>query len=719
MDSLFYTDEELLEYDNYIIQNDVRDMELFLEDCEDFKQDIIALSTSLNGDNIENLNINLDLYLLINTIKELKEYKDNLNLNGDNRRYVNKTFDELKKELVILKNKHIQVYNSKVEFINDRITELNKKLNKDGLSLNVKNLLSKLSLMNKCDVFIDGKWDQNVYLDTLDYNKLNELYNNVSEIERLLKIKSNEPLDLFSEWNYVDKEVNKIKNKLKKELSLSDINANINKCNMFLERVINLEFKIESMRDDISNDMFGKYNGYVIKLLNKINNIKNNLIDMKNNSSKNDYNKVMNILDDVSEQYDILDRKSFEYESKCTAESIGIFNGLVDKLVKKLDDVHGMINEYRNNGLLNEEQINNITNKLKEIADKHKNIKKRTNYESKIFKNEVEETKHNENKYNMFISLLNELDSDVSRLNDKVRDKDVRRKISLKIKECDGYIDGFNHLLEYYKINESGKYDETKVEVDKLKARYKNICDTYYNKCPLRVKATRSIKTLYKEHPKMGLISGGLSALALLFSAHSLIPAIMHGNALLGSSIPGLKGMMDIFNKILGSVIGAKNTINGGWKLVNGVLLNSSVAVTCLLKSLAGFGVTAVSLVAPMFIPNIISKIKLLVEEIKKCELKKRLKVRYDETKKEVVRFIEKIEDVKSEREINKYYDDLYEEYCDNIDMSLDEFCIKYELDEKEKKILQSMEENDELRYIKKQELKKIHTNEKKVGRNK
>ena len=101
MDSLFYTDEELEIYDNYDVLNDVREMELFLEDCDDFNKDIIALSTSLNEDNINNLNINLDINLLINTIKELKEYKDNINLDDNNRRYVNKKFDELNKDIIV------------------------------------------------------------------------------------------------------------------------------------------------------------------------------------------------------------------------------------------------------------------------------------------------------------------------------------------------------------------------------------------------------------------------------------------------------------------------------------------------------------------------------------------------------------------------------------------------------------------------------------------
>ena len=140
-DSLFYTDEELEFYDN----NDVREMELFLEDCDDFKKDIIALSTSLNEDSVNSLNINLDINLLINTIKELKEYKDKINLDDDNRKYINKRFDELKKELVVLKNKHILRYNSKVDYINERVNLLTNKLNREVLSNNVNELLDRLN----------------------------------------------------------------------------------------------------------------------------------------------------------------------------------------------------------------------------------------------------------------------------------------------------------------------------------------------------------------------------------------------------------------------------------------------------------------------------------------------------------------------------------------------------------------------------------------------
>ena len=121
--------------------------------------------------------------------------------------------------------------------------------------------------------------------------------------------------------------------------------------------------------------------------------------------------------------------------------------------------------------------------------------------------------------------------------------------------------------------------------------------------------------------------------ISLLFGVHSLIPAIMHGNVVVSSVFPSLKGMMNVFNKILGSVIGAKSTIYGDLRLANGVLLNVSSATTALLKSLAGFSVSAVSLISPVFIPKLISKIKNLVDKMKKSQLKEKLKNNYENKK--------------------------------------------------------------------------------------
>ena len=102
-------------------------------------------------------------------------------------------------------------------------------------------------------------------------------------------------------------------------------------------------------------------------------------------------------------------------------------------------------------------------------------------------------------------------------------------------------------------------------------------------------------------------------------------------------------------------------------------MLNASSATTALLKSLAGISVSAVSLLSPMFIPELITKIKKLVDKIKKCELKEKLNKGIKnvsdigsslkrnvvdtsvKVKQSAVSVKEKIEDNKNKRNLNNY----------------------------------------------------------------
>ena len=73
-------------------------------------------------------------------------------------------------------------------------------------------------------------------------------------------------------------------------------------------------------------------------------------------------------------------------------------------------------------------------------------------------------------KYSNFVKLLDELENKISKLSNKVIDKSVRKDMSVLIKKCDNYVDGFEHLLSYYnKTNQASKYENTKIDVDKLK----------------------------------------------------------------------------------------------------------------------------------------------------------------------------------------------------------------------------------------------------------
>ena len=86
---------------------------------------------------------------------------------------------------------------------------------------------------------------------------------------------------------------------------------------------------------------------------------------------------------------------------------------------------------------------------------------------------------------------------------------------------------------------------------------------------------------------------------------------------MVGFTSPALRPIVEFFNKILGSVIGATTNEYGAVFLANGMMINPTVASTSLLKGLAMSGGYGTALVAP-----IILAIKKLVEKMKTAELK-------------------------------------------------------------------------------------------------
>ena len=683
----------------------------FIRQCEDLTADIIDLSIDLNNGK---LNINEDVNRLIVVINGMKIYKDEMNLSDDVKKELNSRFDQVKKDFIGLKNKHIAIYNEKVEYINERVEILTSKLNKEGLSQNVQRLVSKLDVVKKCDTYIEGNWDQNAYLNDLEYDKLDKMYNSVSEIEKILKINVDEPLDLFSSVNYVNNAIRKIRRDLKQnEMSLPSINTDLDMCITLIERVTDLDIQHELMRDKLSKEMFSKYSSKIVKLRNDIRDVENKLLDRKSTLVRktNYYAEICNKLEQISNKYDMLYNKIIEYEGKCTRETVFVFNDYLDYLTKSMLEIQKDIDKYESEFLFNQEQKNNLYKKLNEISDKHKKINIKVVEEPTIVKKE-EKNNFIIDKINSFDKELDELYNKISKIDGIIKDRNLRDELNKEILDKKEKLDVYENLLSYYKVIETDKYDEVKISVDKLKNKYENINDKYTSKCPLRVKSVRNIKKVYQEHHKLGLISAGLSSLALLGSVNAIIPAIMHGNIVASASVPALKGMMTLFNKILGGVSGMTFTSYGVWKMANGAILNASVATTSILKSLATFGVGVVTLISPTFVPQIISKVKELVDKIKKYELKEKVMKKYENGKDYVNKKVETVKsdiDKKKERKnIKQYYEDLYDEYCGNNELTLDEFCNKRELTERDKKILYLMEEEENLKASRDEELNDI-----------
>lgn len=301
--------------------------------------------------------------------------------------------------------------------------------------------------------------------------------------------------------------------------------------------------------------------------------------------------------------------------------------------------------------------------------------------------------KKNKNESN-FVEINKDLETLKTLINDlgdvPVKDEEKRKNVESYIKGLNAKFDGLDGLLSFYEKYDEDKYKKVKTMFDKSKEQFDILCKEYNGKCPLKVKAVREAKRVYKKHKKLSLISAGLASMTLLTSGYTLVPALMHGNAMLGNAVPAFNGMMNFFNKVLGSLIGASLKKNGTWVLATGVVLNGTVATTSILKFLATIGVGTATLAAPLYIPQIVSLVKQLVDKIKEYELKQKLANTYKSGVKKVKETVQNVEKKINEYDLRNYYDDLLVDYLSfsNV-MSFDEFCKKRKLSNGDREILE------------------------------
>lgn len=689
---------------------------LLLEKCEEFSKNVDTLSANLNEKNINGININSNINELIEKLKQIKKYKDNIPLSDEDRKKINKIFDKLRKDFVNLKNKHVHIYNEKVDYINERINSIIKEIDISTLLEEEKEAFNKLNTVNRCDIDIVRNWNQNRYLKTLDYSKLLQIYRSVEILELKLNIRIEEPLDLFASANYIENLIRKIRRNLNDDLSITDINYSLDTCITLFERIENLNIVYNNLLDKLSEKMIVKYRKKIENFKNEIKEIETKLLEKKNNliNKNNCYTIISNRLEQANNKYEILSKKILEYLGKCSEETIKACNFNLDELSKEMFNIKDDIIKSFNDKELNQEQLNNIYMKIHEIAEKHINIDTKLNDELVILR-EIDKELHIIKNISKLDNELTELSNKLNNIEGIIKDKSTRKEIDNIIKNKEKDIKSFDHLLLYMKDNEPDKYENLNNKITPLKNRFDEICKNYRSKCPLKVKTTKEINHLYKKYKKIGLISAGLSTLALLSSAFSLIPAIMHGNTVAGENIPPLKNLLNFFNKILGGCIGAKINNQGIYQLANGALLNAKTATTALLKSLATFSGGIAAAMMPTFVPQIITKIKQLIEKINNYELKERLVNTYEKGRKKVKdsteQIKEKVHTIKIKKDIKiaeKNYEALFQEYL-NSNMSIEEFCKNKNLTDKVRELLElKVRRNKILEETKKQEEEKI-----------
>jgi len=283
---------------------------------------------------------------------------------------------------------------------------------------------------------------------------------------------------------------------------------------------------------------------------------------------------------------------------------------------------------------------------------------------------------------------LDSLEDTVSKLEKPIKDKNVRKNIDAIFKKLELEIKELEKQLELYKNTDEEKYEETKERLNNVKKRMGVISKNYRRKCPFLVRTVKSAKHFFKKYKKVLLILAGLAAFAML--SHSvIIPAIMHGNIMIAGLSPALRGPVKTINNLLGGLIGATRDKIGFWHLVNGVIINPSVASSSLLKGLAISGVGSAALIAPVVVA-----IKNLIEKMKMAELKEKLIAGKDKVvdvaKKGVQTTKEKISDMSqnmqnkkastlAKKEIKKSIKDIINDYSKS-GLSVSDYCSQNEI---------------------------------------
>ena len=332
------------------------------------------------------------------------------------------------------------MYNEKVKFINQRINELTTGITDANLSDDIKNELAKLSTIEECKTFINGDWQQTEYLKTLDYDKLDEMYKSVTDIEKKLKISSNEPLELWSRWNYINETLEEIKKEVKEGMSATEINELLNKCISSFEKIVDLDIIHELKRDDLSKEIFAKYSDKISKLNESYKKLETDLLERKNKVDANtsDYEKVNNQIEQLSSKFEIISRKANEYRGKCTEKVIAVFNNNLNELQEELESIKTQIDEYKKNGTLDPKQIENLEKKIEELSNKHDNAKSAVNLNPFMLKG-VDDFAYFSSKLDDLDLLLTQLYERIFSLESPVKDKNIRKEINeiLKARETE------------------------------------------------------------------------------------------------------------------------------------------------------------------------------------------------------------------------------------------------------------------------------------------
>lgn len=554
--------------------------------------------------------------------------------------------NDLRREIRLIKNLHIDAYNSVVERVNDQIDVLS---GLDNLSDEDKKNIADLTKIDKVN-FEVSNYDNVGYMNLLKYDVVINVLNRIAEVKKSIEknLKGDESIpESFSSVSHVPetKDLYDIIDADLTSLSIKIDDTSSKIVDYFnYDNVTNdIVFSLRGGIVEINASLFAKEsnihsifnNKYLDSkqkdlLLEKVNKIKGQLVIVEDNLSnlekkidtyKNLSNRVMSFAQEVEDFNDFIAGMS---DNKASEEHIVHLNEKIDELENKHSEISKSIKSEFEVLNINEDQMNNLNSLMSNIVDK-----------IKISKDEVVAlSKFNDKVIYRDDCSVDELEKDLEELfeiinnNDSPIKRGYRKIIDAKFSVCEENISVIEKKLRYLKKYKPEKFNTPEVQemverLEKCKTSKDEVSlhslrKEYRKKCPLHVRVVKSAKHFYKEHKKACLIAAGLAAIALVHATVGpvIIPAIMHGNIMIAGKSAFLRPVFKAFNKVLGAAINARN-IDGFWYLASGALINPTCAASSLLKGIAiSAGATAIG-VAPL-----IAGVRMLTNKIKRSRNK-------------------------------------------------------------------------------------------------
>lgn len=655
-----------------------------------------------------------------NLIREMDEFKEATKQSDFSMSpsEIRKTIKDLKTRLKTLKQIQIDKYNARAQYVNELISELK------GMYPNDEEV-NDLMLLDLCDVKV-SEWRNFKYLDKIDYNKLIEVSNKVTSIRsKYDNVPSNntpvdvgssddtdngieEVSDLEADMLWIEKEIKNIDSKIMDVMPKDMFNQLSTDVSLVADRINGLRVKLENERDSLTDD---QYNNYIDRLNDaeaNLADLNSRLKDIVTNTNENMYDKFSQQLENVSRDVSNLSNMINSLCGHVLVSSVSVFEDKISSYEEKLSEIKEEIEQNYKDGNLLENQYDELIKKIVKIE------KELAQARQKVMDPEMVKDGDIFALLNGQISGLEEsvskLEEDISKLEAPIKDKATRKKIADTIKRLEEEAKNIENYLEANKDKDPEKYNAAMERLNAVKERLDKVSKKYREKCPLLVRGVKSAKEFYKKHKKICLIVAGLAAIALVHATVGpvIIPAIMHGNIMIGSFAPNLAGFTGFVNNVLGGLINARNA-NGLWYLANGVRINNGLAGASLLKGIAISGIGSTTLVAPVIVA-----IKKLIEKMKNVELKNKLSEKFDKEKKDNIKnkLLEEKEKLKAKvkkeknngKELKKtqkmVMDMFYDKYMNllnefhNSGMSYEEFCVQKELNEDDRTILNYLEES-------------------------